>query len=538
MPAAALLMLLALCAPDGRPVVTEVVYDAAGDDTGHEFVEIHNPSAAAVALLGVRLEAGDGSQAGRWTLRWTGGVADTVRPGARFVIGGALVSPPPDARVTLDLQNGPDAVRLVWPDGHVEIVGWGAHEFDGYACGDPGPDVTPPLGLARLPDEARHGSNALDFAGAVPTPGQANRARRDAALRPGSIALAPLQPDPLTRVTVSTVVMNAGSLAIEPGALAVAWAWEEGDSTLAPPLAEVLAPGDSAAIAFAIDAPAAGPRRLHAQVVLAGDERTGNDADTLRVRVGPGPLALREIQFHPRAGEGEWVEVENRDDVPLDLARFRLSDRGATRATPSGGATLAPGALAVLAQDRAALLAHFPGLDPARVWEAAPWPALNNTNDTSGTADAVVLREDDGTPVSRVDYSATAVPDGVPLEWRDGGWWPSLAADGTPLAAPRLIVARGGFEVVPRRWRAGGPPPRLAWVLPFTTARVSAELYDLAGRRVARPLHDRPSASHGEWTWSGPPPPPGVYAVVLRARGPQGESVAETRALRIEGEAP
>jgi hypothetical protein len=31
------------CAPASHPIVTEVYYDAPGDDTGQEFVELWNP---------------------------------------------------------------------------------------------------------------------------------------------------------------------------------------------------------------------------------------------------------------------------------------------------------------------------------------------------------------------------------------------------------------------------------------------------------------------------------------------------------------
>src|SRR5438067_2148488 len=122
MPALSLLLMAALsCAPPGRPIVTEVYYDAPGVDTGYEFVELWNPGDAAASLAGVRLEAGDGAGPGRWTLKWTGGAADSVAARAHFVIGGALVEPLPNRVITLDLQNGPDAMRLVWPDGAIEV---------------------------------------------------------------------------------------------------------------------------------------------------------------------------------------------------------------------------------------------------------------------------------------------------------------------------------------------------------------------------------------------------------------------------------
>src|SRR5262245_58825366 len=85
------------CAPPDRPRIAEVCYEAIGDDTGLEFVELLNPTGARITLTGLRLEAGDGSGPGRWTLRWTGGPGDTIPAGGRFVIGGAHVSPAPDA---------------------------------------------------------------------------------------------------------------------------------------------------------------------------------------------------------------------------------------------------------------------------------------------------------------------------------------------------------------------------------------------------------------------------------------------------------
>ena len=116
-----------------------------------------------------------------------------------------------------------------------------------------------------------------------------------------------------------------------------------------------IAAGESAAFAVETGPLAPGKRTLRVQIALAGGAPAGNDRDSLRIRVGAGPLAVTEIQFHPGAGEGEWVEVKNRDALPLDIAGFRLSDRGASHGVPAGGSgALAPDSLALLAQDRAA----------------------------------------------------------------------------------------------------------------------------------------------------------------------------------------
>src|SRR5262252_2153949 len=105
-PALALLVATAptaSCAPPLRPRIAEVFYDAVGDDAGREYVELFNPHALTLPLAGARLEVGDGSGPGRWTLRWTGAPGDSIAPGARLVIGGALVEAAPKVTVTLDL---------------------------------------------------------------------------------------------------------------------------------------------------------------------------------------------------------------------------------------------------------------------------------------------------------------------------------------------------------------------------------------------------------------------------------------------------
>ena len=146
---------VALCGSPSRPHIAEVFYDALGSDADREFVELFNPGAVPVSLEGLRLESGDGAGAERWTRYWTGAVEDTISAGGRFVAGGALVVPTPDAITSLSLQNGPDAVRLVWPDGVIEVLGYGEHEFAEYACGQPAPDIASGLSLARVPDDSR-----------------------------------------------------------------------------------------------------------------------------------------------------------------------------------------------------------------------------------------------------------------------------------------------------------------------------------------------------------------------------------------------
>jgi hypothetical protein len=535
---------LLLCSSDGRPILAEVFYDAIGDDTGLEFVEIYNPSQSTVSLAGLRLEAGDGSGPARWSLRWTGQAADSIAAGGRFLIGGDRVTPKPQAVTHLDLQNGPDAVRLVWPDAVIEVLGYGALEFPEYACGEPAADAPSGQSLARIPDDSNRGSNALDFRAGMPSPGRANQPERDIAWVPGRFTLDPEQPASWERPKLLSLATNRGSVTLRPGEATVRGltrgpAGERG--VFEPRPLPALAPGDSAWFETTLDPLTEGKQTLTLRLELQGDEAPENDVDSIRVRVGRGPVELTEIQFHPAHDEGEWVEVRNGSQAPVDLTTFTLSDRGSGRGRLTAGESVCdPESLAVLAQDRDGLIRHFPALDPRRVWQVTPWSSLNNQDDSAGIADIVVVREQDGTPSDHHGYSAAGVPAGVPIERRQGDIWTSaLDPEGTPLRPPRLPPAIANrFTIAPRRLRAGQDRAHLSWSLPWQRGRLSAEVYDLSGARVAMALPEFAAPGHDEREWDLEGLLPGLYIIVLRARSDAGESLTASQWLRLEGPRP
>ncbi len=179
--------------------------------------------------------------------------------------------------------------------------------------------------------------------------------------------------------------------------------------------------------------------------------------------------------------------MRNRSGVPLALDAFKVGDHAGANGAIESGAPLPAESLAVLAQDPGALLATRATLDGSRVRKVTPWAALNNTDDASGVADEVVLAESDGVPVERLSYSGRGIPSGVTLERSGGAWLPSPAAGGTPLAPPRAPApVPGGFHADPRRLHAGDATVRFTWELPWPSAQVTLELYDLDGRGPRR----------------------------------------------------
>jgi hypothetical protein len=231
------------------------------------------------------------------------------------------------------------------------------------------------------------------------------------------------------------------------------------------------------------------------------------------------------------------VEVRNRSAARLWLADFTLSDRADDRTRVLDSLAVEPDSLALLAQDRAALLAAIPGLDAARIARVESWPSLNNTNGEGGVADEVALRERDGLLSDRVGYSASGVPAGASLEKLPGAWRPSGTPSGTPLSPPRLPPpGPAGFTVEPRRLSLSHPEARLVWRLPWPQARVTASLYDMSGRNVAA-LFDAVGSGTGERTVRLDGAGAGVFAIVLRAREGR-ESLERTALVRITGVRP
>jgi hypothetical protein len=426
---------------------------------------------------------------------------------------------------------------LLWPDGASEVVGWGALEFPEYYCGAPAPDVPGGQSLARIPDRAATGSNAGDFHPAEPSPGFANQRNVDAALLRHHAALIPEQPSPGGTATLELALANAGATAWGAGTASL----EVTSELLAAPIeasAPAVAPGETTIVSIPLAGLAAGRGAFVARVSLSGDEAAANDRDTLLARVGAGSLQVTEIQFHPAASEGEWVEVRNLTHAPLPLEGFKLGDHAGAGGSIEPGPPLPADSLAVLAQDPTALRMAYPGLDGARVRRVSPWAALNNSDDATGFADQVVLAETDGVPVERVGYSASGIAAGVTLE-RDGDQWrPSPAKGGTPLAPPTpLAPVAGGFRAAPRRLRPDGDTVNFAWELPWDSATVTLELYDMEGHRARRLAGPVDSGAHGERPVTLDALAPGLYLAVLRAESAAG-TLTRVTPLRVDGARP
>lgn len=139
-PAILIFIALSTTAAKAEIMITQLMYNPEGSDTGKEWVELYNPGEKDVLLQGYSLESGDGSAENDWSLEWSG-TSETIRAKGYFLIGEEFSPVAPDVVSNLDLQNGPDAVRLLRNAVPVDTVGWGEHQFSEYYDGSPAPET-------------------------------------------------------------------------------------------------------------------------------------------------------------------------------------------------------------------------------------------------------------------------------------------------------------------------------------------------------------------------------------------------------------
>jgi hypothetical protein len=156
--------------------LSEVFYDAVGTDDGQTFVELSG--APGTVLDELRLEVVNGSNGAIVaTLPLTGVIGQT----GLFVVADRFADETTDVPVfdlllNFDIQNGPDSVVLVGPDGVLDALGFGdfqpGENFAGE--GTPAPGVPAGSSLARVYADVDTDDNAIDFAELLlPTPGEA-----------------------------------------------------------------------------------------------------------------------------------------------------------------------------------------------------------------------------------------------------------------------------------------------------------------------------------------------------------------------------
>jgi hypothetical protein len=528
--------LVSQCAAGAHVVVNEVLYDPEGPDAGREFVEIMNCGHAGVNLSGWVLETGNGANPNDWTVEWIGGELDYLEPGGILLIGEEDVAPAPDYVTSLDLQNGPDGVRLTDGTATADVVGWGEPLFEEYYEGEPAIDAPSGSSLARVPDCYDHDDNSVDLLACTsPTPGLRNVLEFDLALavrHPGRDVF-----DAGAPVGLACVVRNVGSVSTEGLAVSIELLIDGAGSPVSShPLDRPLLPRDSLATTVVWDEPTVGYHASTARLTFAPDaDPASNEAQTtFNVgRLGH-HVVINEIMHSPNEGGTEWVELVNTRDDSTCVLEWQLGDDVDANSVVPGGETsrptiVGPGALLIVAKDPD----KVGGVASSPIVTTDGWEALSNE-------DTVVLLDGYGTPIDRVSYGKDWGGDrGVSLERVRpsmasddvSNWGSCVLPEGSSPGRENsiyvdLLPASGRLAVMPNPFspNADGRDDRaiVRLELPIPTAVARVRAFDLKGRVRAVLLDQAAVANRHELIWDGTgtdglPLSSGLYVLCLEA---------------------
>lgn len=478
-------------------VLNELLYDPDGPDAGAEWIEILNTGPWPVALDDIAVDAGDGAAAGRWTEIWRGEPGGVLGSGGYLWVGGPYAGRAPQVLASISLQNGPDAARLRQGDWVLDRVAWGAHTHAEYAEGAPTATTGSGRSLARAIDGRDTDDNASDWVVAEPSPGRPNRPARDVALRLTTGRLLPRPAGAPGSLGVSLTARGSESILLGEIELLIG-------GLPVPAAHPSMEQGDVVRLELPVPRGLAiGPQSLEIRTLLPSDGVPENDADTLRIWLGPPTVELSELFARPDSAQTEWMELFARD-ADVDLSGWRLED--------AGGGVLTFGPNATVAAREVVLATKDPGVVAGRALEwTGSWPSLNDLAGEGGVADSVFLFDADGRVV---DWAVIGKSERGRSWVRVAG--PEVSAGLESWRSSRSAPTPGAHEEL-----GALPPPQAdesttilslvdhpagAW-LRFAraphTRRYRAEVIDLTGRIVWR-CEGEFSGADEKWVlWDG-----------------------------------
>lgn len=329
----------------------------------------------------------------------------------------------------------------------------------------------------------------------------------------------------------------------------------------------LLAPSDSTSISAIHPRLGAGDHHFLALTSYGQDGNPSNDTASASVSIGAEreALIINEIMFDPLPGQNEWVEFYHRGTVPVDIARWKFTDRP----TASGANTfivtatsriIQPGDFVVVAAETS-ILSIFPYLrSPSAnthlfILNRSGGFSLNNDGDD------VVLLDVTGRTIDSVSYSPSwHHPDVTDtkgrslerinpnLESNDRRNWSTspVAAGGTPGRANAIyttsLPSNASISINPNPFSPDGDGFEdfciIRYSLPLTTSLIRISIFDIKGRLLRTLANSELSGPQGEIVWDGLDDAKqrvriGPYVVFIEAIDSQGGTIATARTVAV-----
>ncbi len=277
-------------------------------------------------------------------------------------------------------------------------------------------------------------------------------------------------------------------------------------------------------------------------------------------------VVINEIMYDPLAGQNEWVEFFHRSSAPVDITRWKFTDRP----TASGSVNsftittqsriVQPGDFIVVAAE-STILSQFPKLR-----SSSPSVHLFILNRSSGLSfnndgDDIILRDPTGQAIDSVSYSPNwHHPDVTDTKGRslerispngdsnDARNWSTSAvsAGGSPGQSNSIFIPspQGNASIVisPNPFSPDGDGFEdfciIRYNLPSSTSLIHISIFDIKGRLVRMLANSEFSGPQGEIVWNGLDDDKqrvriGPYIIFLEAIDSQGGTVATARAVAV-----
>jgi hypothetical protein len=289
---------------------------------------------------------------------------------------------------------------------------------------------------------------------------------------------------------------------------------------------------DSTLIMATSPALIAGDNRFIAVVSWPPDSNPWNDTAFVDVMVGSEPLSIvvNEIMFDPLPAQNEWVEFYHRGHDPIDIARWRFSDRPTSSGANSFVITttpiiVQPHDFIVVAAD-SSIFSQFPSL--ATTSPTVHLIVLNRTNGfgLNNDGDDVVLRDALGNTIDSVCFFSSwhhpdvAITKGRSLErispeissndQRNWSTSPS-SSGGTPGQTNGVFTTRlpcaASLSISPNPFSPDGDGFEdfciIHYNLPLTTSVIRISIFDVRGRLLRTLANTEFSGPKGDIVWDG-----------------------------------
>jgi len=445
-------------------ILTEVMFDPAGNENYDEFLEIYNASATdSIDLQGWKI--GDQNETDvliaartnlflapqQYAIVLDSGYLTNSTLYDNIIPATALVLTIDDATLgSGGLSNStPETILLISSAG--DTVG----RYQ-YSLGN-APGYSDEKILLSADDSAENWDNSRSFNG---TPGFQNSVaplENDLAL--GAISYLPAKPGKGVVVKFSVPVLNLGIQQNDQATLRMMLGTIDLDSKPVPSIV----PEDSIIVETFWINPSAG--RFQLLFILSGHVDDNSKNDTARVELAVAwPLEIvriNEIMFAPKAGEAEWIEIYNPTDERISLTGWSVKDEGGRPAQVSDSISIPAGGYVVIAAASSVQdTFHLP--DSVFVVTSG-FPTLNNNGDL------IYLLDFSGAVIDSLQYDG-AWGGGIEISlekiWHERAndamnWLPSVATIGaTPGSfnsrSPRDVdMMAGALLIQPNKPRAG-----------------------------------------------------------------------------------